>query len=191
MVSKSPDHLHPDLDAERKQLPFMIRRRTWSFCHVVIFNWCQRTAWLTLVVSPTLRRTFEMSHCETPAILDTFLCESPWPEYWIMVSIITERVLLSMISTLVEDGNWHTATVHCWMGSTWMQRISCGTIGESALPVKMADKDWLKVTVDHQTFSEGPERFVIYCKWAFVELWGKMVAPVEWFHTIGTSVLWL
>ena len=62
--------------------------------------------------------TWSMAPCDTWAlyILDMSLWESSQPENWAIISISTGLIyrLISMISTLVWDGNLHTATAYGW-----------------------------------------------------------------------------
>ena len=105
------------LDAEGNFSPFMIRRRTRSTVYVAIFNQCPRNPLIILLAKRKQFRTFEVTPCDTPMIPDISLWECPWPEKRTMVLIITGRVLIAMISTLVWHTNLQTAKAQCWMRS--------------------------------------------------------------------------
>ena len=82
-----------------------------------------------------------MTPFDTASILHISLWESWRPENWTIFSIITGRILVGMIATLVWDGNLLTATGHSWMWSTQTRQTAFGAIGERRL-ARTGQKWW-------------------------------------------------
>ena len=169
----------------------MIRRKARSSLDVDVFNRCPRSSWVRLLVSRTRHRTFEMPPCDSPVILEFSPWKIPWPENRIITSIITGRILVSMLAILVWGGNLDSVTAYICMRLTQMRHTAFEAIGKSALPWKRPTGT-ARVLVDHGTLSEGRESSYIYSPWTsikididFHQLWDKTVALVGWFHRIG------
>ena len=122
--------------------PFMIRRKARSSLDVDVFSQCPRSPWVRLLVSRPLHRTFQMAPCDTPVIIEISLWESPWPENRTITSIITCRILVSMLAILVWSGNLHTATAYMQLNAinTNATHRLWGN-WEISTPVKKTDRD--------------------------------------------------
>ena len=105
---------------------------------------------------------------------------------------------------------WNIAiqqAVGCYKLSANMHCLGCSLLGDKSLwnksageistPGKKGGHDRAKVGFDHKTLSEGPKRYIIYSRWAcididieFHQLWGNAVALVGWFQTIGGQCMY-
>ena len=113
---------HPDrlisstliLDAESKLFHLMIQGRAWSVFDVIVFNRHSHSPWIRLLFSlSSWHGTFEMAACDTLAILDISLSDSPRLENQTIFSIITEGTLVGMIATIaVSRLQWNG--FHYW-----------------------------------------------------------------------------
>ena len=132
-----------------------------------------------------------MAPCDTPLILDIFLWERPKYNNRTTFSIITSRMLIGRIATLVLDGKLYTAMTHSWTRSTQMHHTALGQLGKSELLRKKAERVRTKLMVDHKSVLESREKTLKYCQVPYIAvdrdfhyLCGKTVALVKGFHSI-------
>ena len=127
-------------NTEREKPVFFSLKIQWrarSSFDMIVFNRCPRGLFVRALVSQTRCKTFEMTPCDTPIILDIALFESLWSKKLTIFSIVTGPLLVGTINHLVWDPNFQTATAHGWMSSTNNWHIfAFGAIGEISTPEK-------------------------------------------------------
>ena len=134
-----------------------------------------------------------MTPCDAPIILDISLGESPGAVHQIMFKKVIGRLLVGVITKLVWDRNLHTVTAYSWMWSTQTGHTAFGTIGKTSPPDKKltgTEQKWLSTIKLCQRVARGH-----LCRGSpfeidtdFHQRWGKTVALVGWFHSVGGSV---
>ena len=83
-----------------------------SWSHSVMSHRCVQ---ITISNQNNIRPTnIKILFGSTSVILNISLWESPRPENWTLFSIITGRILVGMITSLVWDDTLQTATAHSW-----------------------------------------------------------------------------
>ena len=152
------------LNSGRNLLPLMTRKRAWSCCSVVAFNWCPRNPCITVLVSRTRRMAFEIAPCDTPVIPDISFWESSRPEDSTIISITAGQILVGIIAILVWNGDLHTAKTHTWMCSTQMWYTASGAFREISTPMK---KGWRGLSPDLNLTPLAA--FLLFCR----VQWGK------------------
>ena len=141
------------------------------------------------VASGSRNRAFEMTHCDTPVILDISLWEYPRPDNRMIITMITGWILVGMVTTLVWHGNLCTATAHSWMCSAQIGRATFGVVGELNTPekrlIRTGQKCW---STENFMRGSGEVLYIVEISIDFHQLWGETDARVWWFQRVGGSV---
>ena len=171
---------------ETKLVDLMIRRRAWSSFDIIVFNRCPCSPWVRLL-------NIALGFLGGTVWHSSFYLHLHLRKIWEpnIFSIITGRILVGMIATLVWDSNFHTLTAHSWMWSTQMCHTALGEIRHISATKK---EGWPGLDKSDgrpkKKLSKGRERSFKYCQWPYIninthfhQLLDKMVAFGGWFHT--------